>query len=458
MSCSRTRPTSCRGPYRGTPLMIDGVVYMSTGLGQVAALDPATGETLWRHDPRDWEVDQRRGLIQIRGIEFWTDGRAERILVATRGGRLVSIDTKTGRPDPEFGEEGRRRPDAGPPAGAREPEHELDGARDRRGRHDRDRRHGLRLPAPQQQSAWGRARFRRPHRQAEVDVPRRAAGGRALHRDLGERVLAEDGQHERVVDDERRPGTRLRLPAVRDADQRLLRRRPARRQRLRRVDRLSRRPQRRGRLALPDHPPRRLGLRPGVGPEPDRHHGRRQGHQGGGGGFEGRDDLRLRPGDRRTSVADRRDAGRLSLPGSGREALAHAAVHHPAAAVRDPRHRLRRPDRLHAGVAGGGAQGDPRLRDRPGLHAADHPRRGRQARLRPEPGARRRRELDRRLLRSGDEHPLRALADAARRPSRSRRPTRRGPTGVTRSTAGPRRRSRACPCSSRPTGGSPRST
>ena len=41
------------GPFRGMPLMIDGVVYIATNLGQVAALDPATGVTLWRHDPRD---------------------------------------------------------------------------------------------------------------------------------------------------------------------------------------------------------------------------------------------------------------------------------------------------------------------------------------------------------------------------------------------------------------------
>ncbi len=94
------------GSYRSMPLMIDGVVYIASNLGQVAALDPATGKTLWRHDPRDWEIDQRGSLVQIRGIEFWTDGEAERVLVATRGGRLVSIDTETGRPDPGFGEEG----------------------------------------------------------------------------------------------------------------------------------------------------------------------------------------------------------------------------------------------------------------------------------------------------------------------------------------------------------------
>ncbi|MDE2691233.1 MAG: PQQ-binding-like beta-propeller repeat protein [Acidobacteriota bacterium] len=94
------------GPYRSMPLMIDGVVYIATNLGQVAALDPATGEELWRHDPRDWEIEQRGSLVQIRGIESWTDGSAERVLIATRGGRLVSIDTKTGKPDPVFGEEG----------------------------------------------------------------------------------------------------------------------------------------------------------------------------------------------------------------------------------------------------------------------------------------------------------------------------------------------------------------
>ncbi len=94
------------GAFRGMPLMIDGVVYIASNLGQVAALDPATGETLWRHDPRDWEIEQRGSLVQIRGIEYWTDGDAERVLIATRGGRLVSIDTATGRPDPAFGEEG----------------------------------------------------------------------------------------------------------------------------------------------------------------------------------------------------------------------------------------------------------------------------------------------------------------------------------------------------------------
>ena len=41
-----------------------------------------------------------------RGIEYWTDGEIERLFIATMGKQLVSIDTVTGLPDPEFGDSG----------------------------------------------------------------------------------------------------------------------------------------------------------------------------------------------------------------------------------------------------------------------------------------------------------------------------------------------------------------
>ena len=34
-----------------TPLLVDGVLYTTTNLGQVAAIEPTTGETLWSYDP-----------------------------------------------------------------------------------------------------------------------------------------------------------------------------------------------------------------------------------------------------------------------------------------------------------------------------------------------------------------------------------------------------------------------
>ena len=34
-------------PYRATPLLVNGVMYTNTSLGQVAALDPVSGRELW---------------------------------------------------------------------------------------------------------------------------------------------------------------------------------------------------------------------------------------------------------------------------------------------------------------------------------------------------------------------------------------------------------------------------
>ena len=97
------------GHFRGTPLMLDGVLYVPTGLSQVAALDAGTGRELWVYDPKSYERGVPvHSLVQIRGLESWTDEETgqRRIVIATGGRQLVSIDAATGRPDRDFGEDG----------------------------------------------------------------------------------------------------------------------------------------------------------------------------------------------------------------------------------------------------------------------------------------------------------------------------------------------------------------
>ncbi|MGD9719755.1 MAG: pyrroloquinoline quinone-dependent dehydrogenase [Pirellulales bacterium] len=95
------------GQFKVTPLLVDGVLYASTGLSQVAAIDPASGKTLWVYDPKSYERGRPTNSgFQHRGLEYWTDGTAKRIIIATGGRQLVSIDVATGKPDPRFGEGG----------------------------------------------------------------------------------------------------------------------------------------------------------------------------------------------------------------------------------------------------------------------------------------------------------------------------------------------------------------
>ena len=93
--------------YRATPLVVDGIAYTATSLSQVAAIELSTGETLWVHNPESYERGPvTHGMVQHRGIEYWTDGIEERVVIATGGRQLVSLDAKTGQPDPQFADGG----------------------------------------------------------------------------------------------------------------------------------------------------------------------------------------------------------------------------------------------------------------------------------------------------------------------------------------------------------------
>ena len=89
--------------------MVDGVLYTTTSLGQVAAIDPKTGETLWSYDPGLYLEGRpaNHGFL-TRGLAYWTDGEEERLFYAGGRAYLMSIDAKTGEPDRGFGRRGGR--------------------------------------------------------------------------------------------------------------------------------------------------------------------------------------------------------------------------------------------------------------------------------------------------------------------------------------------------------------
>jgi quinoprotein glucose dehydrogenase len=90
-----------------TPIMIGGVLYTTAGFRpNVVAIDAATGETLWSYRLDEGVRGDRAPRSVSRGVEYWTDGKQARIILVTRGFQLVSLDAKTGLPDPAFGNNG----------------------------------------------------------------------------------------------------------------------------------------------------------------------------------------------------------------------------------------------------------------------------------------------------------------------------------------------------------------
>ena len=91
----------------GTPLMVGNRLFMSTNLGQAAAIDPTTGETLWSYRALDDGAGRPRGG-STRGVGYWHDpGLDDERIFLVSGERLVAIDAKTGEPIREFGEGGK---------------------------------------------------------------------------------------------------------------------------------------------------------------------------------------------------------------------------------------------------------------------------------------------------------------------------------------------------------------
>jgi glucose dehydrogenase len=92
-----------------TPLEIDGVLYADIGSTRnVVALDATNGQVLWLWRPQEGDrFDEAPRKGAGRGVAFYDNGDKKRVIDVTPGYQLVSLDAKTGVPDPNFGENGK---------------------------------------------------------------------------------------------------------------------------------------------------------------------------------------------------------------------------------------------------------------------------------------------------------------------------------------------------------------
>ena len=84
-----------------TPLVINGVMYVTTPYGRVVALDPTSGK-------EQWVYQLPSGNPSTRGVEYFA-GDAQtpaQIVFGSSDGKLYSLDAKNGKPNEAFGEKG----------------------------------------------------------------------------------------------------------------------------------------------------------------------------------------------------------------------------------------------------------------------------------------------------------------------------------------------------------------
>jgi len=91
---------SITGGSEVTPIVAQGVMYLTTA-DQVVALQPETGQELWAYQPTG------TGNLSRRGVAYWPgDANNPPRIIFTMGRRMIGLNSKTGKLDPGFGNEG----------------------------------------------------------------------------------------------------------------------------------------------------------------------------------------------------------------------------------------------------------------------------------------------------------------------------------------------------------------
>lgn len=97
---------------QNTPVKVGNRLYLCSALNKISALDAATGAEFWTYDPQT-PADAIGYNASCRGLVYFDDPTADRteicatrVVNLTHDARMIALDTETGQPCPDFGDEG----------------------------------------------------------------------------------------------------------------------------------------------------------------------------------------------------------------------------------------------------------------------------------------------------------------------------------------------------------------
>lgn len=91
-----------------TPLKIGNVLYTTTSLNQVAAINAINGTTLWQYNPGTYKSGRppNFGFLN-RGLAYRRNNHEKCVYIPTCDAYLIVLDAKTGKNVTAFGDSGR---------------------------------------------------------------------------------------------------------------------------------------------------------------------------------------------------------------------------------------------------------------------------------------------------------------------------------------------------------------
>jgi quinoprotein glucose dehydrogenase len=94
-----------RSTMHVNPVVVGGVMYVTTPSLKAVALDAATGREIWAFDPSKYSEDHAVIRLRNRGVTYWKGAAGERIFHFVRD-RVYALDAKTGELIVSFGKRG----------------------------------------------------------------------------------------------------------------------------------------------------------------------------------------------------------------------------------------------------------------------------------------------------------------------------------------------------------------
>jgi len=102
--------TAAHSQIQCNPIVVDGVMYFTSPVLKLFAVDAATGKEKWMFSPYDTISENKQGHFNLnnnRGVTYWSDGKDDKRIFYTAGPYLHCVDANTGKLITSFGDQGK---------------------------------------------------------------------------------------------------------------------------------------------------------------------------------------------------------------------------------------------------------------------------------------------------------------------------------------------------------------